>query len=50
MSDSYKEEIKVFNFPGMVARVYFPNLTQEERNKRLQVIHNKAVEVLKERK
>ena len=44
--DSYKE-IKTFRFPGMVARVYFPDLTEEERNRRMNAIHNQAANLLK---
>lgn len=50
MSDTYKEEVKVLNFPGMTARVHFPDLTQEERKRRLQNIHDRAAVILKERK
>lgn len=46
MSDTYKEA-KVFEFPGVVARVYIPDLTQEERNRRLKQIHNASAELLK---
>lgn len=49
MSDTYKE-VKVLDFPGMVARVHIPNLTQEERNKRLNKVHNAAAELLKNSK
>ena len=44
--DSYKE-IKTFNFPGMVARVYIPDLTEEERNKRMKAIHKQAANLLR---
>ncbi len=45
-TDTYKE-VRTFNFPGMTARVYIPNLTQEERTKRLNLIHNEAMNLLK---
>lgn len=44
--DSYKE-IKTIHFPGMVARVYIPDLTVEERNARMKIIHNQAANLLK---
>lgn len=44
--DTYKE-IKTFHFPGMVARVYIPDLTEEERNRRMNTIHNQAANLLK---
>lgn len=44
--DNYKE-IKTFRFPGMVARVYIPNLTEEERARRINAIHNQAANLLK---
>ena len=46
MSDTYKD-VKVLDFPGIVARVHIPDLTQEERNKRLTKIHNASAELLK---
>ena len=50
MSDTYLKETKTIEFPGMVARVHFPDLTQEERKRRLQNIHDRAAAILKERK
>lgn len=46
MKDTYKE-IKTFEFPGMIARVYIPDLTEEERNKRLRAISKQAANLLK---
>lgn len=48
MSDTYKET-KTFYFDNAVARVYFPELTAEERERRIQGIY-KAAERLLERK
>ena len=39
---------KTIEFPGMVARVFSPVLTAEERSKRMQNIHNKSAILLKE--
>lgn len=33
-ADTYKE-IRTFEFPGMVVRVHIPDLTDEERNRRM---------------
>ena len=38
---------KTIEFPGMVARVFSPVLTEEERNRRMQAIHNAAANLLK---
>ncbi len=40
--------IKTFEFDGMVARVFSPVLTDEERKKRMQKIHDAAANLLKE--
>lgn len=45
-TDSYKE-IKVFEFSGMIARVYIPDLTSEEKTKRMKSIHKAAEALLK---
>ena len=44
--DTYKET-KVFEFPGMIAKVHIPDLTQEEKVRRMQAIHNAAAKLLK---
>ena len=44
--DEYKE-IKTIHFPGMVARVYIPDLTEEERKSRMKAIHKQAANLLK---
>lgn len=45
--DQY-QEAKIITFPGMVARVYSPVLTQEERARRMKAIHNQAIKLLME--
>ena len=47
--DTYKE-VKVFQYPNMTVRVHIPNLTEEERKRRMQKIHNSAAELLKSTK
>lgn len=37
MKDTYKE-VKTINFPGMVARVHIPHLSDEEKARRLEDI------------
>lgn len=44
--DTYKE-VKVINLAGMVARVHIPDLTPEERAKRINYIHKQAAELMK---
>ena len=44
--DSYKE-VRTFEFPGLIARVYIPDLTSEERSKRMKAIHKEAEKLLK---
>jgi hypothetical protein len=46
MSDKYYDPI-IITFPDMVARVYRPILTEEERTRRMSVIHNQAANLLK---
>jgi len=43
-----QREIKTFTYPNMVVRVHFPDLTDEENDKRMKKIHKAAEEVLKE--
>jgi hypothetical protein len=44
--DTYSEP-KTIVFPGMVARVFSPILTDEEQAKRMKAIHNAAASLLK---
>lgn len=46
--DKYHDPI-VITFPNMVARVYRPILTEEERTRRLKAIHTQAANLLKEK-
>lgn len=38
---------KTITFPGMVARIYSPVLTEEEKNRRMQRIYKATAEILK---
>ena len=49
MIDTYKE-IKTFEYPNMTVRVSIPDLSDEERQRRMKAIQKAAVELLKERK
>jgi ribosome recycling factor len=44
--DNYKE-VKVMQFPNMIARIHIPDLTEEERSKRMKAIHKHAAELMK---
>lgn len=38
---------KTITFPGMVARIYSPVLTEEEKGRRMQRIYKATAEILK---
>lgn len=44
--DTYKET-KVFTYPGWTIRVHIPDLTDEERNRRMKNIEKSAAALLK---
>lgn len=46
-ADTYKET-KVFTYPNMVVRVHIPDLTDEERNRRMKAIYKAAEAILKQ--
>ena len=46
MKDTYKET-KVFTYPNMIVRVHIPDLTAEERAKRMKQIHKAAENLLR---
>lgn len=45
MSDTYKE-VRTFEYPNMTVRVYIPDLTPEERARRMKAIHDAAAQLL----
>lgn len=47
MKDSYKE-VKVFQFPNMNVRVHIPDLTPQERTRRMNAIYKQSENLLKE--
>lgn len=44
--DTYKE-VRVFNYPNMKVKVYIPDLTEEERARRMKQIYDAAENLLK---
>lgn len=47
--DTYKE-VKTFSFENMTVRVHIPELTEEERTRRMKAIHKAASDLLKSKK
>ena len=47
--DTYGEP-KIFTYPGIIAKVYSPILTEEERQRRMATIAKSAERLLTERK
>lgn len=45
--DTYKKIVTI-TFPNMIARVHIPDLTEEERKRRMKIIHDAAAKVLKQ--
>ena len=45
--DTYTLE-RTIEFPNMVARIFRPVLTEDEKNKRMQNIHNASANLMKE--
>jgi hypothetical protein len=43
--DSYKE-IKIIEFPNMIARVHIPDLTEDEQKRRMKLICDAAVSLM----
>ena len=43
--DTYGEPT-IIEFPGMIARVYHPILTEEERTRRMKKIHDAAARLI----
>lgn len=44
--DLYKE-VRYFDFPNMTVRVHIPELTPDERTRRIKAIHKAAAELLR---
>ncbi len=44
------KEVRTFEYPNMTIKVSIPDLTEEERHRRMQDIHNAAAELLKAKK
>ena len=46
MADTYTK-VKIMEFPNMIARIHFPDLTDEEQEKRMAAIYKAAENLLK---
>ena len=46
MADTYKE-VKVFEYPNCTVRVHIPDITPEERERRMKVIEKAAAELMR---
>ena len=42
-------ETRVFTYPNMIVRVHFPDITDEERKRRMKIIRDAAERVLREK-
>ena len=45
-TDTYKE-VRVFEFDNAIVRVHIPDLTEEERARRMKILHDAAAALLK---
>ena len=46
-TDTYKE-VRTFVYPNAIVRVHIPDLTEEERAKRMKMVHDAAAALLKD--
>ena len=44
-ADTYKE-VKTFTYPDMVIRVHIPDLTEDERKRRMKAVEKAAIALL----
>lgn len=45
-ADTYKE-VRTFTYPNMTVRVHIPDLTEEQKSRRMKAVHKAAAELLK---
>ena len=45
VQDIYKET-KIIEYPNMIIRVHIPDLTKEERDRRMKIIHDASARLL----
>lgn len=45
-TDTYKE-VRVFEYPNAIIRVHIPDLTEEERARRMKRVHDAAADLIK---
>lgn len=43
-----QREVQVFTYPNAIVRVHYPDLSEEENNRRMKKIQKAAMELLKE--
>lgn len=43
-----QREVQVFTYPNAIVRVHYPDLSEEENNRRMKKIQQAAMELLKE--
>lgn len=43
-----QREVRTFTYPDMIVRVYFPDLTEEENERRMMRLHQAAAKIIKE--
>ena len=48
LNDEGKIKTSVFKYPNMIVRVHFPDISEEENERRMKRIHDAAADVLKE--
>lgn len=41
------EEIKIFNFENVIAKVHIPSLAEKEHKRRMKAVHKAAADLLK---
>lgn len=44
-----QRETRTFTYPNAIVRVHFPDLSEEDRKKRMKLIYKAAEELLKEK-
>lgn len=47
MAEQVYKEVRVFEYPNAIVRVHIPELTEEERNRRMKKVHDAAAALLR---
>lgn len=48
MKEVTYRHVDTLNFPNVTARIYVPNLSEDENERRKKVLHNAAAAIIKE--